>query len=244
MWPNRKLWLCGVALCVSVGSQAGELKTQQDKESYSMGLSLGNYLSNELYQQQKLGANADVSLVIEGFVDALKNQAKLTDEQTVTLLNQRAETLNQARAAQRKLLAENNRKAAGDFFEKNAKASGVTTLKSGLQYQQLSKGNGPAPKPEDVVTAKYRGTLLDGTEFENSGDEPVRFALMTMIPGLEEGIRQMHTGGKARFFIPAALAYGADGAGAIPPQSALIFEVELVKVEKPAKGHGGMMPGM
>ncbi|GGY93373.1 FKBP-type peptidyl-prolyl cis-trans isomerase [Shewanella fodinae] len=244
MWRKSILWLGGLALCVSATSYAGELKTQQDKESYSMGLSLGNYLSNELYQQQQLGAKADVALVIEGFVDALKNQGKLTDDETVNLLNQRAETLNQARATQRKQVAENNRTAAAAFFEKNAKVAGVTTLKSGLQYQMQQQGTGDAPKPEDVVTAKYRGTLLDGTEFENSGEQPVRFALMTMIPGLEEGIRQLHTGGKARFFIPADLAYGADGVGAVPPQAALIFDVELVKVEKPAKSHGGMMPGM
>lgn len=235
----KTLTLALSGVCLSLSVAAADAPAD---ESYALGASVGSYVSNQLYQHAELGENAEVAKVIEGFVDALKNQSKLSDDVIVGLLNDRAERLNIARDAKLAELAAEEKARSEAFLASNASNAKVTTLESGVQLEMLSEGKGEQPKPEDVVTVKYRGTLSDGSEFENTGDTPARFALMTVIPGLEQGIRQLREGGKAKILIPADLAYGKDGAGVIPPEAAVMFELELVKVEQPGKGdHGAMM---
>ena len=120
-------------------------------------------------------------------------------------------------------------------LEKNKKKKGVKVLASGVQYEELKAGTGPSPKEEDVVTMVYVGKLVNGTPFTNAEGTPAeeKDVVMTLIPGFKEGLSQMKEGGKAVFVIPADKGYGENGAGPVPPESALIFEVTLKKVEKP-----------
>jgi FKBP-type peptidyl-prolyl cis-trans isomerase FkpA len=120
------------------------------------------------------------------------------------------------------------------FLKENASKPGVHTTPSGLQYLVLSEGKGKAPKATDTVLVHYRGSLLDGTEFDSSykRNEPISFPLNGVIPGWTEGVQLMKEGGKTRLFIPSNLAYGSQGAGGvIPPDSTLVFDIELLKVQ-------------
>ena len=119
------------------------------------------------------------------------------------------------------------------FLAENGKRAGVTTTPSGLEYEVITKGEGKSPKATDTVLVHYSGKLIDGTEFDSSykRGEPIEFPLNGVIPGWTEGVQLMKEGAKYRFFIPSKLAYGSRGAGgAIGPDEALIFEVELLKV--------------
>ena len=123
----------------------------------------------------------------------------------------------------------------------------MITTKSGLQYEVLTEGKGDKPRVEDVVTVNYVGSFIDGKEFENTWQtkEPARFVMMSVIPGLAEGVALMTPGSRYRFTVPAELAYGHDGAGQIPPESALVFDLQLVKVEKVGAHQQSFgMPGM
>lgn len=234
------------ALFVSMGTFAADLKTDDDKASYSMGASVGKHISSQIYTQVELGAKVDVDLVVSGFVDSLKAKSQLNDEEILSALNQRVEQLNATRKANAEKLAAENIKAGEAFLAENKKKSGVKVTDSGLQYEVLVAGEGKMPKPEDVVTVEYVGKLIDGTEFENTvgRKDPTRFALMTVIPGWEEGLKLMPMGSKYRFVIPANLAYGNEFVGEIPPQSTLIFEIELKNIEKPSEKKEARMMGM
>lgn len=132
------------------------------------------------------------------------------------------------------LMAEDALAKGKQFLAENGKKEGVKTTDSGLQYEVLTKGEGKSPKTTDTVLVHYRGTLLDGTEFDSSykRNEPIEFPLNRVIPGWTEGVQLMKEGAKYKFFIPSELAYGASGAGgAIGPNETLIFEVELLKVK-------------
>ncbi|WP_148300779.1 FKBP-type peptidyl-prolyl cis-trans isomerase [Shewanella marina] len=232
----KKLALASsIAFLFSANVMAAELNSELDKESYSVGASVGKYLSNQIYSQTEMGADINMDVMIEGFVDALKDTSELTDEQVVDYLNKRGELLNKKREAQLAAIIEKNLTASKEFLTNNAKKDGVVVMESGLQYEVLTKGNGPIPKAEDVVTVNYVGKLIDGTEFESTytQNRPARFALMSVIEGWQEGLKLMPQGSTYRLTIPAELAYGKDGAGAIPPQSAIVFDIELVNVEQP-----------
>ncbi|GIU22309.1 FKBP-type peptidyl-prolyl cis-trans isomerase [Shewanella sp. MBTL60-007] len=246
----------GFTLFMSANSMAAtELTSDVQKESYSIGASLGKYISGQIYSQTELGAEVDVDLVIEGVVDALKNNPQFSDDEILTFLNQRAEQLNAAREAAEAKIALANVTAGNEFLAENKKKDGVKETESGLQYEVISEGEGRKPNPQDVVTVHYKGFLIDGTEFDDSykRNEPNRFALMSVIEGWQEGIPLMSEGSTYKFAIPAALAYGDKQVGIIPPSSTLVFEVELVKVEAPGEnahgmglsgmGMGGMMGG-
>ena len=128
-----------------------------------------------------------------------------------------------------------NKTLGREFLEENAKNDSVTVTQSGLQYMVLKEGTGAKPGPTDEVTVHYTGRLLDGTVFDSSVDrgEPATFPLDKVIPGWTEGLQLMSEGSKYRLFIPSDLAYGSKGAGEqILPNSMLIFDVELIKIEK------------
>jgi len=134
-------------------------------------------------------------------------------------------------------------KAGEDFLAANAKKEGVKTLSSGLQYKVLKEGKGKSPKLTDKVTTNYRGTLLDGTEFDSSykSGKPVEFPVGGVIKGWTEAVQLMHVGDKWQLFIPSNLAYGADGYPGTPigPNETLIFEIELLGINLDAKHAGG-----
>lgn len=200
-----------------------------DKLSYSLGLGIG---------QQLKQMGLEDKLVIEDFsasiVDVLKgNELKISNGAAQQIIQDFfAEVEKKQRAA-----AEEAGKAAKvmgeQFLAENAKKEGIVTTASGLQYEVLTEGTGAQPKATDTVRCHYEGRLLDGTVFDSSykRNEPADFGLQQVIAGWTEGVQLMKEGSKFRFYIPYMLAYGEGGAGAmIPPYSALIFDVELIKV--------------
>ena len=133
--------------------------------------------------------------------------------------------------------AETNAKAGKEYLEKNKSAAGVKTTASGLQYIVEKEGTGPSPKKDDVVKVHYKGTLTNGEQFDSSIErgQPAEFPVGGVIPGWTEALQLMKVGGKAKLFIPAELAYGPSGRPGIPPNSVLLFDVELIEIVKQAK---------
>jgi len=236
-----------LALTVSSVAFAQAPQTQIQKESYSMGATLGNVIAGQVYRQTELGAEVDMAAVVQGFNDALKGKTELSDDDMLKILNVRAEQLNKLEEAHLEKVAKANSEKSKAYLAENAKKKGVVTTKSGLQYEVLTEGKGDKPRVEDVVTVNYVGSFIDGKEFENTWQtkEPARFVMMSVIPGLAEGVALMTPGSRYRFTVPAELAYGHDGAGQIPPESALVFDLQLVKVEKVGAHQQSFgMPGM
>lgn len=218
------IWMMGVAYA---GEQA-ELKTDQDKISYSIGMDIG-----KSFKMQSLDLNEE--FLTRGIHDALSGEkALLTDEEVREVLAGLQQELRAKEEARMKDLTEKNRKAGEDFLAANAKKEGVVTLSSGLQYRVITAGTGPSPKDNDSVTTHYRGTLIDGTEFDSSyqRDEPATFPVSGVIPGWTEALQLMKVGSKWELFIPPDLAYGPRGAGGlIGPNSTLVFEIELLGIK-------------
>ena len=168
----------------------------------------------------------------------------LSTDDILKALQARQDKLNALEEKAVNALREKNAAEGKAYLQKNAKKKGVKTTASGLQYEVLREGKGAQPSEADIVTVNYDGKLLDGTVFDTTaGRTPARLVVMSVVPGFEEGLLLMKEGAKYRFTIPAELAYGVDGVAQIPPAATLVFEVELVKVEK-VKGHEGMMGGM
>ena len=193
-----------------------------DKLSYALGLSMG---------QNFKGSGVD-KINVSDFAAALQAvYAGEKPEMTYDEANQVVQeyfTNLQARAG------EENAKAGRDFLANNAKQEGVVVTESGLQYLVVKEGSGKKPGPNDVVTVHYTGRLIDGTVFDSSVErgEPATFAVGQVIAGWVEGLQLMSEGAAYRLFIPSELAYGEHGTGPIQPNSALIFDVQLIKVGK------------
>lgn len=200
------------------------LKDDKDKVSYSIGLNIGSTL-----KQQDLGLNPEA--LAAGLKDALAGAKTLLTEEEMreTLMNFQRELMTKQLQK-----GEQNKKAGQDFLAENKSKPGVVTLPSGLQYKVIREGKGQKPKATDVVKTNYRGTLVDGTEFDKSEEgEPAQFPLNQVIPGWTEALQLMPVGSKWQLFVPSDLAYGAQGQGPIPPNSTLIFEIELLGIEAP-----------
>jgi FKBP-type peptidyl-prolyl cis-trans isomerase FklB len=208
-----------------------ELKTDDQKISYMLGQDMGSYL-------KKMGANIDKAALFQGIDDTLSGaKPLLTPEQVVTLKEAFGKKMQEEQMAKAKVAGEKNVKEGAAFLEKNKAEKGVITTASGLQYTILKEGAGPKAKATDMVTVNYRGTLIDGKEFDNSYSrgQPATFPVTGVIPGWTEALQLMNAGSKAKLVIPSNLAYGERGAGQdIGPNSTLIFEVELVSIA-PAK---------
>jgi FKBP-type peptidyl-prolyl cis-trans isomerase len=215
------------ALVATPAIAAEELTTEQEKLSYSLGLILG----------QKLKLDID-DLDIDAFRNGVETvyageEPLLTDEQIGQVMQAfQQRKMEEQRAAMAKIADEN--KAAGEqYMAENGKKDGVITTDTGLQYEELEAGDGANPTAADTVKVHYRGTLIDGTEFDSSyaRNQPVSFPLGDVIPGWTEGLQLMKEGGKARLVIPADLAYGPGGMGnVIGPNETLVFEVELLEI--------------
>ncbi|WP_413694185.1 FKBP-type peptidyl-prolyl cis-trans isomerase [Psychromonas sp. KJ10-2] len=215
---------------------AVNFKDANEKAAYAIGASFSRYVSTTLEKQAEFGMTLDKEVILQGITDTLRGNSKLTDEEMI-------ETLKvydtEVKAAAEKKQLELKEKATAEskaFLEENAKAEGVTVTDSGLQYSVITEAEGPKPAAEDTVTVHYVGTLIDGTEFDSSvaRGEPAKFPLNRVIPGWTEGVQLMSVGEKYKFVIPADLAYGEQGAGSIPANATLVFEVELLDIEKKA----------
>jgi FKBP-type peptidyl-prolyl cis-trans isomerase len=209
---------------------AGEqpkLATENERINYSLGYQIGGDLKSQQVE-------VDGDILLRGIRDAMDEAEPLLDEAEMhnTLVELKRKVV--ALQAQERAAAQQKNLQAGEaFLAENAKQDGVVVLPSGLQYRVLEPGSGKQPAATDTVTVHYRGTLVDGTEFDSSysRNKPATFRADRVIPGWREALQLMQEGAKWELFIPAKLGYGERGAGKIQPNSALIFEVQLLEVK-------------
>ena len=229
---------CALAGHALAAGEAPALQDTKDRESYVIGYQYGKNL-----QQQGVEVNPEVFAA--GLRQAQEGKpSALTPEETQAVhkgLQMKVMTYRHQQYLQR---AEKNLEANKAFFAENAKKEGVHTRPSGLQYSVLTEGTGPTPKETDTVTVHYRGTLLDGTEFDSSyaKGQPEMFDVNAVIPAWNEALKMMKVGSRWQLFVPSELAYGREEMGRIPANSALIFEVELLSIEPPDSGQGEQPP--
>ncbi|OQX30339.1 MAG: hypothetical protein B0D96_01205 [Candidatus Sedimenticola endophacoides] len=227
MSPVKRVFLA--ALMVSVMSpaiRAAELQSTEQQYSYTLGYQLA------LRQLSAQPVAIDGAALGQGVTDALAgSEPRLSLEQMQAAIDRVKQELSARKQAQ----AEQALAAGRAFLAENARQTGVVTLENGLQYRVLKEGSGEAPGPEETVTVHYRGTLIDGTEFDSSygRGEPTSFPLDAVVPGFREAITRMRPGARWQVFMPSELAYGAEGAGAsIGPNETLIFEIELISIDR------------
>jgi len=218
-----------LAAGTAFGGEQKPLQTQKEKLSYAIGVDMGTSL-------KKNAIDVDTDLLFKGIKDALTGSKQLLTEQELRETIQTAQKELQVKQQEKmKTLGEKNKKEGEAFLAANKKKKGVKTLPSGLQYKVITEGKGKMPKATDTVTVNYKGTLIDGTEFDSSykRNEPATFPVNGVIKGWTEALQLMKEGSKWELFIPADLAYGERGTmgGPIGPNAVLIFEVELLKIK-------------
>ena len=229
---NRLIICLASVLVASIGlaQDKPELKDQKAKASYSIGLELGTSL-----KKGNMDVNADT--LFKGLKDGLSGaKPLLTEEQVKETMSALQKEMTEKQAAASKEAGEKNAAAGEKFLTENKKKDGVKTTASGLQYKVLKDGTGAPPKETDTVVTNYKGTLLDGTEFDSSykRGEPATFPVNRVIKGWTEALQLMKPGSKYQLFVPSALAYGERAVGKdIGPNSTLIFEVELLSIKPP-----------
>lgn len=209
-------------------SSKSKTETVNEQISYAIGQDMGNTLKN-------LEIPLDQSMVFRGIQDAMSGDTTktlLTPEERQKAMDTLMVMIRTARAKKDSLTSAENIMKAQAFLDKNKSEQGVITTASGLQYKTLVEGNGASPTPADQVTAHYVGTLLDGTEFDNSitRGQPATFPVTGVIPGWQELLPLLKVGQKVKCWIPPELAYGPRPAGKIAPNSMLIFEIELISI--------------
>jgi FKBP-type peptidyl-prolyl cis-trans isomerase FklB len=229
----KRLIICLGALSIaSIGlaQDKTQLKDQKDKASYSIGYDIG-----ETFKKQNVELNPDT--LFGGLKDALAGkEAALSKEEREKTLQAFQKEMMEKQIAASKEAATKNAAEGEKFLAENKKKEGVKTTTSGLQYKVLKEGSGASPKETDTVVTNYKGTLLDGTEFDSSykRNEPASFPVNRVIKGWTEALQLMKPGAKYQLFIPSSLAYGERGAGQlIGPNATLVFEVELLSIKPP-----------
>lgn len=214
----------------------GELASESEKHSYALGASMGLFAHDRIEQQKSLNIEFDEAALMAGFHDGLKNETKYTVQELQgfaragdMILKAKQDEIANAASAK-------NIEEGAAYLAENAKKEGVKVTESGLQYEVLKEGTGDSPSSAaSTVKVHYKGTLLDGTEFDSSYSrgEPATFPLNRVIPGWTEGLQLMKEGATYRFTIPSELAYRDRNSGKITPNSTLIFDVELLDVIEP-----------
>ncbi|MBW2476307.1 MAG: FKBP-type peptidyl-prolyl cis-trans isomerase [Deltaproteobacteria bacterium] len=228
----RMIMLILVHAFVMVGSSFAEnqmIENQKDRVNYSVGYQIGSDFKTQ-------GMELNPELLVKGIQDALSEEEPLMTpkEMRHTLIDFK-EKIMMTEALKKQQDAEQNLAEGEKFLAENAKKEGVKTLPSGLQYRILEEGEGEPPRPTDMVTVHYRGTLIDGTEFDSSynRNEPATFRADRVIKGWKEALQLMKPGANYQLFIPPDLAYGERGGGSkIGPNRTLIFEVKLLSIQK------------
>ena len=210
----------GIVLLASQVSaqEKTDLKNQKEKISYIIGMDIGNNL-------KKQSVEVDPNILAKGIGDALAGGKPFLTEQEI----------RDTMAVFQKEMAAKKKKEGEVFLAENKKKDGVKTLPSGLQYKVIKKGSGKKPTSSDTVTTNYRGTLIDGTEFDSSyrRGQPATFPVKGVIPGWTEALQLMEVGSKWQLFVPSNLAYGERGASPnIGPNATLIFEIELISIQE------------
>ena len=217
-----------LSLGVSFAGDKLELKDQDQKESYTLG-----YKSGENFLKQ--GIDIDADAFSAGFRDAIGGAAsQMTEEEMSAVLADIQKRFVAAQQDRFREMSAKNLEEGKTFLAQNAKKDGVKTLPSGLQYKVIQKGSGKMPKADDTVTVNYRGMFMNGTEFDSSykRGQPATFKVNGVIKGWTEALQLMKEGAKWELFIPSDLAYGERSVGqTIPPNSTLIFEVELLSIQ-------------
>ena len=210
------------------------LKTQKDKVSYALGMNLGTNL-------HKQSIEVDPAIVLRGLKDALAaGKTMLTDDEARAALMQLTADVRKKQEAKMKVAGDASKKVGTEFLAANKAKDGIVTLPSGLEYKILTEGTGPKPVATDSVVCNYRGTLINGTEFDSSykRGQPATFPVNGVIKGWTEALQLMPVGSKWQLFVPSDLAYGERGPSPeIGPNATLIFEVELLSIQpkdKPA----------
>jgi FKBP-type peptidyl-prolyl cis-trans isomerase len=215
---------CGDKKAADTKTATKGLETAEQRVSYGMGYQIGQKVANQP------GMKMDQAAFVLGVQDAMAGSGLRCDEKT---LDAAFMEVQKKVAAEMEAQGRVNLQAANDFLAKNKGRAGVKATSSGLQYEVLKKGFGGAkPKPTDKVRVHYHGTLIDGTVFDSSVQrgQPVEFAVNGVIPGWTEALQLMSVGDKFKLYVPPGLAYGPRPVGKIPPNSALIFEVELIAI--------------
>ena len=200
-------------------------KNQKDKMSYIIGMDIGNNL-----KQQSI--DVEPNILAKGVKDALTGGKPLLSEQEI---RETMTAFQSEMKGKQEVVAQKNKEQGDAFLAENKKKEGVKTLQSGLQYKVIKAGIGKKPKLNDQVTTNYRGTLIDGTEFDSSykRGQPASFQVSGVIPGWTEALQLMEEGAKWQLFIPSNLAYGERGAGGvIGPNATLVFEIELISIQE------------
>ena len=228
-----KQWtvVLGLALLTlpAAAQDSPAFKTPKDKFSYALGMEIGNGF-------RKQALDLDPEIVGKGFADAFSgSKTLLTEDEMRAVLASAQEEFNKKQTALRAEKAQAALKEGEAFLAANKAKEGVVTLPSGLQYKILKAGKGGKPDLDDTVVCNYRGTLIDGTEFDSSAKHngPATFPLKGVIKGWTEALQLMPVGSKWQLFVPPQLAYGENGAGqVIPPNSTLVFDVELLSIQE------------
>ena len=200
-----------------------DLKSDKGQASYAIGQQIGKNLKAQ-------NIEIDPKTLAASLADATQGKSEMKDEEIQKAMMKLQENAMKKQQEE----GESNKKKSADFLEKNKGAEGIKVTASGLQYSVIKEGDGAIPKKEDNVKCHYVGTLIDGTKFDSSVDrgQPAEFPVGGVIPGWTEALQMMKVGSKYKLFIPPELAYGPAGRPGIPPNSALIFEVELLEIVK------------
>lgn len=220
--------VAGILLLVSqaLGAEDTLLKNQRDKVSYTFGVFSGKNL-----KQQSI--DIDLDIMVKGMKDSMSGaKTLLTEEEMREVMTAFQKEMAIKQTEKRMALLEKNKKEGDDFLAENKTKEGIKTLPSGVQYKIVKEGTGNQPKATDTVVVHYRGTRIDGTEFDSSyrRNKEATFRLDNIIKGWKEALLMMKEGEQWQVFIPAHLAYGEKGSGAIEPNSTLIFDTELIRV--------------
>jgi FKBP-type peptidyl-prolyl cis-trans isomerase FklB len=217
------------AACTLPAQESGQFKSELEKASYAAGL----WYAND-WKRQEL--EFDMDQLMQGIKDAQAGKGKLTEKEMQETLQNYSKQANAKRMEKRNQLGEKNKKDGEAFLAENKNKPGVFTLTNGLQYKVIKDGSGEVAKPTDVVTVEYRGTFIDGSEFDSSAKAGKPFTTRVaggVIQGWTEALMRMKAGSKWQLFIPPSLAYGDRGTGPIPPNTTLLFDVELVSIQPP-----------
>jgi FKBP-type peptidyl-prolyl cis-trans isomerase FklB len=250
---NTKYLALALGICFAAGLSRAEdkaspkpddktaLNDKKEKISYSMGFNTGNNWKRNGFETN----DVDLEVFVKGIRDSLfGHPSQIPDQENQELLRGLQTELRARVQEKRKELGEKNKKEGAAFLAENKSKPGVQTLTDGLQYKIITEGTGPKPMTNDTVSVQYRGTLLDGTEFDSSykRNQPATFKVTGVIKGWSEALQLMPVGSKWQLFIPSDLAYGDRGNMNIGPNATLVFDVELLSIQQPEKAAAASTP--